>query len=197
MHDSEYILSPAEIIVSSFWSGQKNVVPLDAGLKALVEATAFDLAQIYLISKNALVELSHQYSKESQSSSFEPRASSLPGGMAIVLSCPGPRVVVEIDSDSDSSDEWYDYFDLAGRQFARHAIIFLIAPMGYNFGFLCLQGNSDASLTEGQRQMLINVAHAAVAVIDYERLADKFTAKRDECAAKENELAALKDTLGQ
>ena len=43
MSDYEYKPSPGEIIVSKFWSGQKHVEPFDAGLKALVAFTSFDL----------------------------------------------------------------------------------------------------------------------------------------------------------
>lgn len=80
----EYQSTPAEQITSAFCSGRGDVQSLDIGLKALVESISFERGSLYLISSRALVELSNQYLKTAKTSQFEPRASSLQGGMAQV-----------------------------------------------------------------------------------------------------------------
>lgn len=185
--------SPAEQIVSAFYAGRSEREALDIGLRALIESEGGERGALYLISKNGLVELSNQYTKSTSSCDFEPRASSLQAGMAIVLGCSGPGRLEILERSEEALEEWQDYFDLCGDGFEHHAVIFLIAPMGYNFGFLSLAGNEPLAQSESLREVVVHTAQAMTLLIDYMRLTSAYLNKIDECAAVQNELLSLQD----
>jgi hypothetical protein len=170
MVEISYNSSPAEQIVSAFCAGRSGREALNIGLRALVESAGCERGALYLISKNGLVELSNQYTKSTGSCDFEPRASSLQAGMAIVLSCAGPGRLDILERSEEALEEWQDYLELCGDGFEHHAVIFLIAPMGHNFGFLSLAGNEPLAQSESVRERIVHTAQAMTMLIDYMRL---------------------------
>lgn len=184
--------SPAEQIISAFRSGKSDFEAIGIGISALVELTNFKRANVFLISGNGSLSCFCRKSESLTNSDLD--ISDIPpeAGVGIILSCPGPGEILLLDGISDAQDEWKSYFKSIGAEFVSHAIAYLISRSGSVYGFLSLEISSLDDFKEDECRLITHTSDAIAFLVEFMKLNDRYRAKIDECAAAQNELAALK-----